>query len=466
MTAPGSTDTQNPPGVRLAVLDVRQRKWSYAVGAIVAFLTAVVRPDGPPQVPYGMQSWVVVMPVVVAAALAAGPSDAHLNESVQLINSGWSRWDIRVAAWLTPVIVLAVSASAGVLVARLLAPGGPFSVEASMRVGMMPNLLAAVSLPAFGALLTSGVRLPNRPFSVPARAEAAAAARASVGAALILLGVLIGTDTPSSGLDVDIGLFFAYLVVAVGLFGVAPLILRGAGELADRLRATRDDVAPRFDRWERRALAVPFACVAMATCFLCVESVVGTGLGDRERDRLVATDSSETTYETEEDPGEFVWDNSEPAEQRSDRVSSIRVREPSDAIELAILMSLGSIFALTFTMASRLPRKPESGRDGTKDREGQVRNPGRAPTTSVLTLGFAGALTGTTLGLVGSAWGLHNYNAGRSTSTSADLAPLPFSLPVVSLIAAIAIPVGSAIILAAATSASRRLGVAHRPHET
>lgn len=267
---------------RLVLRDLRRHRLATAVGATTGFVGGLALAGlGGSIGPVTVQSLAVVLLAVVPAALAGGTHPDQRHGADVLFRQGCRRTLIRLTAWAGAVAVVAVPAWIGAAVGATI----------TREVGSDAQLESAwwgVLLPALGAWLTAGARLPEHTDRSVGRTRATDRSRLVVGIGIVVLSALPPT-TAVNGFSLDLLLPVGLLLTVVGLAVLSPLVVRAGARGAGRLPSTAVRVASGVLDRNRRALSLPFALIAGATCVLVVQTVVGVGLGRREQDRLTAT---------------------------------------------------------------------------------------------------------------------------------------------------------------------------------
>ncbi|MEO6988894.1 MAG: hypothetical protein ABI239_09625 [Aquihabitans sp.] len=276
-----------PSMVRMAMRDLQRHRVTPVVGAVTGLIGgfALVAKLGPAG--SDLRGWMVLAMIAVPATLAAGTHPEQRHEADILLRLGWRRGRVRLTAWLAPVLAVTVPAWVGATIGTLygLHDPGPAYVD-----DLALALFVAFALPAVGAWITAGARLPERSRRSLNKSIRARRWRAGIGLLLIVGGAWLPTGS-KSGFGLDSSLPVGYFVVFVGLTIVAPVAIGAAARAASAVPSTSVSVASGLVFRERRALLVPFVVVAMATCALTVESVLGIGLGLREQARIDAVDA-------------------------------------------------------------------------------------------------------------------------------------------------------------------------------
>ncbi len=213
----------------------------------------------------------------VTAALAAGTHPARRHEAGVLVLQGARRYLVR----LMVLVAVAVATVGPGLVAVL--AGLAFGVGNGDSRGTA--VAALLFLPALGAIVTGGARLPP-PVAV-GQPHLRMLARTGFAAASIGLGIaMAATVSTGSGLELvlPVSLFLAF----VGLFALAPLAADVIGWAAGHGAGLRLRLAGTEVRQVRRALTVPVAVTAGIACLLVVQTMLGAGLAQRENARRTA----------------------------------------------------------------------------------------------------------------------------------------------------------------------------------
>ncbi len=222
-----------------------------------------------------------VLMLVVSAALASGTHPRQRHDVYVLLVQGCPPARVRRAAWLaaaTPVIAGAWSAT--IVVA--------LTIDAGSRSGGVSGLLLWTAvLPTLGARSTAGIRLLGERAGFLTAKPLRAGRRLLVGLSLIVGGTLL-TARATTGFDLDLTLPAAMIGATAGLWVLGPLFLKSGAILAGRSTRPGVRLAAAGVTGQQRALTLPLAVTATAMFILVVQSVLGTGLGQREQGRVDA----------------------------------------------------------------------------------------------------------------------------------------------------------------------------------
>lgn len=270
-----------PLMARMALRDLRRHPVGTAVGAItglVAGLALVV--SGRSIGPVSIQTIMVLLLVAVPAALAGGTHPEQRHEAEILVRQGCRRTAVRLACWAGSVAAVAIPAWIGAAL-------GSVAIDTTASLSFIEAAWWGLTLPALGAALTAGARLPERTDRSPTKVTRGKFWRWGIGLALLVPGAYIPT-TARGGFDLDLLLPLGFFLTFAGLAVLSPLAVGAAARIAGRVPSTVVRVAGGVLDRNRRALSLPFALIAGATCLLVVQSVVGVGLGRREQSREAA----------------------------------------------------------------------------------------------------------------------------------------------------------------------------------
>jgi hypothetical protein len=258
--------------------ELRARPRSSAGAATLGALLGAVLARAPIGGGTTQRAVAAILLLSTAAALADATSPRQREDAALLVRLGCPRLLIRLAAWATVLATFGLPAGAAAWLVV---------VTGQSAAGQSGAWLTALLLVGAGAATTCGTRLAAPAGTSSTDARTRTLGRLGLGCCLLAIGVALPTFA-DTGSDLDLALPLGLASGIVGLVVLAPLVAMSAASVLSRLPTASARVAATSLRAQRRGLTIPVALVAAVALVLVVHSVLGSGLGRREHERVHA----------------------------------------------------------------------------------------------------------------------------------------------------------------------------------